>query len=138
METVVRSLATDCATLCAAVQMMPALLANWKLWPAAQLINFTLIPEDQRILYGNVVGICWTCVISNMQQASGDEQADSSSADTAALAAAEAQPAGEMVSASSSAAAAAGPHTQLRVPVVGRLADAVFSQRKRSSTSLAA
>jgi hypothetical protein len=118
--------------------MMPALLANWKLWPAAQLINFTLIPEDQRILYGNVVGICWTCVISNMQQASGDEQADSSSADTAALAAAEAQPAGEMVSASSSAAAAAGPHTQLRVPVVGRLADAVFSQRKRSSTSLAA
>lgn len=49
--------------------MVPALLANWRLWPAAQLINFTLIPEEQRILYGNIVGICWTCVISKMQQA---------------------------------------------------------------------
>lgn len=125
-----------CAALRAAVQMMPALLANWKLWPAAQLINFTLIPEDQRILYGNVVGICWTCVISNMQQASGDEQA-ASSAGTAELAAAEAQPAGEAVAASSSAAAA-GPDTRSRVAVAGRLADAVFSQCKRSSASLAA
>jgi hypothetical protein len=53
--------------------MMPALLANWKLWPAAQLINFTLIPEEQRILYNNVIGICWTCVISNMQQDSAAE-----------------------------------------------------------------
>jgi hypothetical protein len=119
--------------LCAAVQMVPALLANWKLWPAAQLINFTLIPEDQRILYGNVVGICWTCVISNMQQASGDEQA-AGSTDSA-----EAQQAGELVpAAGSAAAAAAGPDARLRMPVVGRLVDAVFSQRKRSSTSLAA
>eukprot|EP00775_Hariotina_reticulata_P011680 gene11680-11823_t len=35
-------------------KMLPALLANWKLWPAAQLINFALIPEQQRILYGNI------------------------------------------------------------------------------------
>jgi hypothetical protein len=52
------------------VQMLPALLANWKLWPAAQLLNFALVPEQHRILYGNVVGICWTCIISNLQQAS--------------------------------------------------------------------
>lgn len=56
------------------VQVVPALLANWKLWPAAQLINFTLIPEEQRILYINIVGICWTCVISNMQQESAAEE----------------------------------------------------------------
>lgn len=56
--------------------MVPALLANWKLWPAAQLVNFTLIPEQQRILYGNIVGIIWTCVISNMQQASAPANED--------------------------------------------------------------
>lgn len=50
------------------LQLVPGLLANWKLWPAAQLVNFTLIPPEQRILFGNVVGICWTCIISNMQQ----------------------------------------------------------------------
>jgi hypothetical protein len=49
---------------------MPGLLANWKLWPAAQLVNFTVIPPEQRILFGNIVGVCWTCVISNMQQSS--------------------------------------------------------------------
>lgn len=49
-------------------KLVPALLANWKLWPAAQLVNFTVIPTDQRILFGNVVGICWTCIISNLQQ----------------------------------------------------------------------
>jgi hypothetical protein len=53
-----------------ALQLMPALLANWKLWPAAQLVNFTVIPPEQRILFGNIVGVCWTCVISNMQQSS--------------------------------------------------------------------
>jgi protein Mpv17 len=64
--------------------MMPALLANWKLWPAAQLINFTLIPEEQRILYNNIIGICWTCVISNMQQNSAAEGAADSSAGSVA------------------------------------------------------
>jgi hypothetical protein len=52
------------------LQLVPGLLANWKLWPAAQLVNFTLIPPEQRILFGNIVGVCWTCVISNMQQSS--------------------------------------------------------------------
>lgn len=53
-------------------QMAPALLANYKLWPAAQLVSFALIPQEQRILYGNVVGIVWTVIISNMQQAGNE------------------------------------------------------------------
>jgi hypothetical protein len=57
------------AVLCV-LQLVPGLLANWKLWPAAQLVNFTVIPPEQRILFGNIVGVCWTCVISNMQQSS--------------------------------------------------------------------
>lgn len=57
------------------LQLVPGLLANWKLWPAAQLVNFTVIPPEQRILFGNIVGVCWTCVISKMQQSSGSEPA---------------------------------------------------------------
>lgn len=64
------------------LQMLPALSANYKLWPLAQLINFTLIPEQQRILYGNVVGICWTCIISNMQHAHSEDEAASSATST--------------------------------------------------------
>eukprot|EP00879_Flechtneria_rotunda_P033957 GHRR01037890.1.p1 GENE.GHRR01037890.1~~GHRR01037890.1.p1 ORF type:complete len:236 (-),score=67.79 GHRR01037890.1:42-683(-) len=59
-------------------KLMPGLLANWKLWPAAQLINFMVIPPEQRILFGNVVGICWIVIISNMQQDSGAANDNSS------------------------------------------------------------
>lgn len=47
-------------------QLKPALIANWYLWPAAQLVNFTVVPLDQRILYVNAVSIAWTAYISNM------------------------------------------------------------------------
>lgn len=33
----------------------PTLLANYALWPAANLINFAFVPPSQRILYCNVV-----------------------------------------------------------------------------------
>jgi hypothetical protein len=49
---------------------MPALLANWSCWPLAQLINFTVIPLDLRILYVNLLSIAWTAYISSI--ASGD------------------------------------------------------------------
>jgi hypothetical protein len=54
-------------------QLMPALVANWYVWPLAQLINFTVIPLDLRILYVNVLSIFWTAFISNM--ASGGAEA---------------------------------------------------------------
>lgn len=42
----------------------PTLMANYVLWPAANLINFAFVPPSQRILYVNVVyvSICsWLC-----------------------------------------------------------------------------
>ena len=33
----------------------PTLMANYVLWPAANLINFAFVPPSQRILYCNVV-----------------------------------------------------------------------------------
>jgi protein Mpv17 len=31
--------------------------ANWAVWPLANLINFALIPPEQRILYVNVLAV---------------------------------------------------------------------------------
>jgi hypothetical protein len=42
----------------------PTLMANYVLWPAANLINFAFVPPSQRILYVNVVYVSisiWLC-----------------------------------------------------------------------------
>lgn len=39
----------------ASEKFRPVLLANYMLWPAANLINFALVPPEQRILYVNVI-----------------------------------------------------------------------------------
>jgi hypothetical protein len=33
----------------------PTLMANYVLWPAANLVNFAFVPPSQRILYCNVI-----------------------------------------------------------------------------------
>lgn len=43
------------------------LLANWKLWPAAQLINFTVVPIDYRVFFINIVAIFWNTYLSYVQ-----------------------------------------------------------------------
>lgn len=51
------------AWVCSAVQAVaeakekfkPTLMANYVLWPAANLINFAFVPPSQRILYCNVI-----------------------------------------------------------------------------------
>jgi hypothetical protein len=41
----------------------PTLMANYVLWPAANLINFAFVPPSQRILYCNVVYVSWQWVL---------------------------------------------------------------------------
>lgn len=70
-------------------KLLPSLLANWTVWPLAQLINFTVVPLDMRILYVNVIAIAWTAYISNVasQQTSPDQstrmQQEDAASDTA-------------------------------------------------------
>ena len=45
--------------------LFPTLKTQWLLWPLVQLINFTLIPEDQRILLVNIVSVPWTAYLAN-------------------------------------------------------------------------
>jgi protein Mpv17 len=40
----------------------PTLMANYLLWPAANLINFAFVPPSQRILYCNVVYVRNCCM----------------------------------------------------------------------------
>jgi len=43
-----------------------ALKANWMLWPAAQLINFSLVPPNLRVLYTSIVSIFWNIFLSHL------------------------------------------------------------------------
>lgn len=49
---------------------VPTLIAGWKLWPAAHVINFAFIPTQHRILYANVVSVAGTYILS--RAAAGD------------------------------------------------------------------
>ena len=49
------------------IKMPATLIANWKLWPMAQLINFTVVPPHYRVFFANMVGIIWNTYLSYMQ-----------------------------------------------------------------------
>ena len=39
-------------------------VANWKLWVPAQLINFGLVPPHFQVLFANGVATCWNVYLS--------------------------------------------------------------------------
>ena len=45
-------------------KIFETLVANWKIWPLAQLINFSLIPTPYRVLWANMVGLAWNVIAS--------------------------------------------------------------------------
>ncbi|PSC74754.1 Calmodulin [Micractinium conductrix] len=48
-------------------KLVPTLLAGYRLWIPAHVINFALVPNRQRILYANVVSIFGTYILSRAQ-----------------------------------------------------------------------
>jgi len=44
--------------------LWPILLDNYKLWPAAQLINFYFMPLDQRVLFASLIALLWNTYLS--------------------------------------------------------------------------
>lgn len=42
-------------------------VANWKLWPAAHLITFTIIPMNYRVLWVMFVNVFWQVYLNHMQ-----------------------------------------------------------------------
>ncbi|PWN51064.1 hypothetical protein IE53DRAFT_314564, partial [Violaceomyces palustris] len=49
----------------------PALLANWKIWPAIQLINFRYMPLKYRVPFTSSCGVLWTLYLSLLNTARG-------------------------------------------------------------------
>merc|ERR1711874_468201 len=47
---------------------IPALLANWKIWPALQLFNFGVMPLRLRVPFSASCGIAWTLYLSLLNQ----------------------------------------------------------------------
>lgn len=43
---------------------VPALKANFILWPAVQMLNFRLMPIQFQIPFASTVGIAWTAYLS--------------------------------------------------------------------------
>ena len=41
-----------------------ALIANWKWWTIAQLVNFNYVPQEGRDLFGNLVAVFWNTYLS--------------------------------------------------------------------------
>ncbi|KAI0936071.1 hypothetical protein AcV5_004305 [Taiwanofungus camphoratus] len=42
----------------------PALIANWQVWPLAQLINFRYMPLAYRVPFQSTCGVFWTLYLS--------------------------------------------------------------------------
>ncbi|KAL4477164.1 hypothetical protein ABPG72_008898 [Tetrahymena utriculariae] len=48
-------------------KLWETLKSGWKLWPLAQIINFSFVPIQYRVLYGNMVAMFWFTYLSYMQ-----------------------------------------------------------------------
>lgn len=47
-------------------KLWPTTQASWRLWPAAQAVNFLMVPVHLRIVFINVVAILWTTILSRI------------------------------------------------------------------------
>ncbi|KAI0824119.1 hypothetical protein BC628DRAFT_1323069 [Trametes gibbosa] len=57
----------------------PAILANWQVWPVAQLINFRFMPLPYRVPFQSTCGVFWTLYLSllNAKESEVQDRTDS-------------------------------------------------------------
>jgi protein Mpv17 len=56
---------------------VPALMANWQVWPLAQLVNFRYMPLPYRVPFQSSCGVLWTLYLS-MLNSGEDKKQDTS------------------------------------------------------------
>ncbi|KAM5538246.1 hypothetical protein V8D89_008133 [Ganoderma adspersum] len=52
----------------------PVLLANWRVWPLAQLINFRYMPLPYRVPFQSTCGVFWTLYLSLLNARESEAQ----------------------------------------------------------------
>ncbi|KDR84774.1 hypothetical protein GALMADRAFT_233120 [Galerina marginata CBS 339.88] len=55
---------------------LTALLANWKVWPIAQLVNFRYMPLPYRVPFTQACGVFWTLYLSILNSKESKRQDD--------------------------------------------------------------
>lgn len=53
-----------------------ALIANWKVWPLAQMINFRYMPLPYRVPFNQACGVLWTLYLSMLNSREDKKQDD--------------------------------------------------------------
>lgn len=53
---------------------VPAIIANWQVWPLAQLINFRFMPIAYRVPFQSSCGVFWTLYLSILNSRESQEQ----------------------------------------------------------------
>lgn len=56
-------------------KLWPSMKMNWKVWPAVQIINFSVVPVHYQVLVANTVSIWWNSYLSYMNFAKIAEDA---------------------------------------------------------------
>ena len=49
---------------------MPVFRAGWVFWPAANMVNFLMVPPTQRVLYVNGAGLLWNAYLRRVRWSS--------------------------------------------------------------------
>jgi len=51
-----------------------AIIANWQVWPLAQLVNFRFMPLAYRVPFQSTCGVFWTLYLSLLNSAENEQQ----------------------------------------------------------------
>ena len=49
---------------------VPVFRAGWVFWPAANMVNFLMVPPTQRVLYVNGAGLLWNAYLRRVHRSS--------------------------------------------------------------------
>ena len=55
------------------VKFPSTIVANWQIWPMAQILNFTIVPAPYRVFFANIVGLFWNVYLSFVQNVKGKQ-----------------------------------------------------------------
>ncbi|PXF47874.1 PXMP2/4 family protein 2 [Gracilariopsis chorda] len=54
-------------------KLWPVMKANWTLWPAAQVVNFSIVPKDFQVIYVNCVALIWNVIFTYISHSANEE-----------------------------------------------------------------